>query len=574
MNFKNIAIKTMAAVMAFGFISLAGSTVARAASTNITFSGVEESAAIKEGYTHWAVVKEVLDENKKSFSVDGKHYKAEEVFSVEEKKIDLSFLNKNKDNIIAVGKGDTFAGSEAWEIKAIPKQSKGFHAAYVGAKTDNKVMLKDKEITSNNYINGNDYGFLVATNGTDEYNLKTAKTVQIKLGNGDWQMLNIFFGLGADANIDDSDNKADKTMATLLQSGSTVYLRIPGSADAWPSKEVKVKFDKLKKAPKLTVDTAKGVVNFKKGQEYKLQKGTADAGAWKPVDGKKTFAELTINDLTSDYTIYVRDAAKGKKAASKEAKVALKKQDKVTLQTLTKSGFLITDELDFQVKFPYDIKKGATFINKKGTEYEYFLLDSADENTLPPADAKWHKIKAGKQDKKVATKFKESRTNVKFAADLSKGNAYGEKNENLRIFVRKAGSKQSKLDGSAFLPSNTSKTDGVATFKIVNDIGTITAADASPSGSVKAKKDITTKIDVSIDKLVSKKGVTPKIVITEKLSGVTVKASKITKQGVAAPITVKASKSAFKAANTYKLKFKIFIEGAEKEVTVTYTITE
>lgn len=573
MNLKKIVIKTMAIAMTFGFVSLVNVGTAKAAAAAVTFDGVKEQIKVT-GYTHWGVAKEV-DEKKKDFTVGTKHYKVDEVLEVVGGSIDLSFLSKGKDAIIAVGKKEVFTTEGAWTVKEIAKQNKSFKVGFVSKKeASGKVSFNGVEIVNTDFIDGNEFGTLAATDGETAaaYNLKTAKKVEAKLGNGDWQMLNVLFGAGEDDAITDANNKADPVFATLLQNGSTVSFRIPGSDSAWPSKEVKVKFEKQKKAPRLTVDTTKGVVNFKKGQEYKVTRNTTEDTNWNVATGKMTFKDLNITGEV-DVKIKVRDAAKDKKVASKIGEITLTKQAKVDVSAITTTGDFIAGKLSLNMKVPYDIKKGAEILNKdKDNEYEYFIIDNNSAEAVPPVEAKWHKIKAAKENKKKVVV--PGKSSLKFSKDLSKGNAYGETNTNLKIFVRTAGTKQDKTTGNAKLPGLTNKDNGKATLVIADSKGSITA-EATTTVAGNPKKEYTSSIAISTDKLF-KDGYKPKVKITEKLSGVSVKVSKLKKAGTggSGTITVKASKSAFKDVGNFNFKFTVTIEGVSKDLTVTYNITK
>lgn len=568
MNFKKMISKTLVFTLALGLISFTSPNNTKAAES-ITFVGTEEKATVEE-YTHWGIAKEV-DEKKADFkdATTEKHFKVDEVAPVEGGVIDLSFLSKKKANYVAVGKGSNFESGSAWKVLAIPGQNSDFKAAFVQVSADgSKAIFGTTEIDGANVYKAKELGALaVIDKEGNPVNLSTlGKNYEISMGqSGNWTQLNQFFGGSEDA-APAADAQV-KAISRLVQTGADAYIRLKGSDTAWNSKAVKVKFTKTAKAPKVVVDTAKGEVKFKKGQEYKLYDAAgataAATGAWTQADGKKTFAELSI-DLTKDLTLEVRDAATAKKTASKVTKIKLTKQTKPSLTALTTSGALIASALNLEMKLPYDIKKGATIINSTKTEYEYAI--TAD-GSAPKADHKWVKIKAGKQDKKKPDVTVPAKTSVKYSKD-GKANTYTDTNENAKIYVRLAGSKQDKKDGSATLPSEA----GDATFKIANETRTLTLNDFAVAAKVKTEKSHNENL--TINKL-HKAGSKAKIKVTEKLPGVSVKVGNF--KNTTAVVTVKVSKSAFKdvpSGGTATLKFKLTHEGAEKEVTVTFNVSK
>lgn len=563
-------IKGMAFAFALSCISFAAPQTARAAE-DFTFAGDTEKLTTTK-YKFWGVAKEV-DAKKADFEKDGKYYKLDEVAPVEGGAIDLSFLNKKKENIIALGEVESFTDASKWIVKPISAQNTNFKAAFLKLDGE-KVTVGGKDVEKAKTYSNADLGAFAVVDGDTVLECKKPddfKKVEVKLGrNGEWVQLNQFFGGSAEAAP--ADGAPDKVIARLSQGGADLAVRLKGNATNWASKEVKVKFTKQGKAPNLVVDTAKGMINFKKGQEYRVALDAADIAtvAWKKVEGKLDFKAADAGlDGTKDAKIQVRDAATVKKPASKIATVELKKQDAVTAAELTKAGDLVAGKLKLVVKVPYDLKKGAYIENSTKDEYEIYI---ASDGTKPAATAKWIKVKAGKADKKTPTKIVPSKTNLKYSKTAAV-NAYTDTNENAKIFVRLAGTKQNKVDGSVKLASPDG--DGKA-FKLAAEQGNFTnPADFEVAGKIKT--EIIKTVDIAFSKLF-KDGVAPKITVTDKVSGVTVKASKMKKTGEAGngKLTVKVSKSAFKTAPTAapKLKFKIFLEGVEKEVTVTLNITQ
>lgn len=560
MNFKKTFIKSAAFALALGFIGFLSPQVTKAATAaaTATFDGVEEKITTT-GNKFWGIAKEV-DEKKKDFSAGGKFYKVDEVLPIENNTIDLSFLNQGKQNILAIGQQEAFDDTK-WAVKIIEPQNKNFKAGFLKIEGGN-VTLGTVTIPEGQTLKDDELGAFAAANGDAIVNVggADAAKVEVKVGKiGRWIPANTFFGSG--------DN-AKATIKRLIQGGTEVTARYVGVKEAsgvigaWASKEVKFKFPKQGKAPKVVVDTAKSEIKLKKGQEYKLYDTDAPS-AWTPSEGKKTFAELSI-DLTKDLTLEVRDAATAKKPASKITVIKLTKQTAPTVQALTTTGALITGVLNLDMKLPYDIKKGATIINSSKNEYEYAI--TADGKT-PAADHKWLKIKPGKDDKKNPVKTIPSKTSVKYLKDASKGNGYGDTNTTAKIYVRLAGTKQDKNDGSAKLPSPA----GDAKFIIANEDRSLTLDGFEVAAKVKTEKIHTASLE--IDKL-HKKGSKPKVKILDKVPGVSVKIGNF--KDLVAPVTVKVSKSAFKdvPSPSPTLKFKVFHEGAEKEVSVTFAITK
>lgn len=582
MNFKKTLIKSMAFALALGFLSVATPKIARA-DDSLTFVGAEEKATV-QGYKYWGVAKEVKDEKKADFSYQGKFYKVDEVSEIVSGSIDLSFLNKKSVNIIAVGKVESFKSTEnPWIVKEIAGQSKKFNAGFVNLVSE-VAKIGTVDVPKGQTYHDSELGAFAVVNDTAAINLSqnnSAKTVEIKSGkSGIWVDANLFFGA---ASADEVPNEAaQKAVITrLTQHGANLAVRLKGTDTSWPSNEVKVKIAKQGKAPKLTVDTTKGVVNFKKGQEYKLAlEGTQLTDAqWTDADGKKNFtgdSSLGI-DGSKNVTIQVRDKATAKKAPSKITTVTLKKQAGFKVEALTKGGVLVADALTLVTKLPYDISKGAHIENKTEKEYEYVITYGA---AVPTADAKWIKIKPGKKDKKKPAVIKPSKTAVKFSKE-QKDNTYTISNENAKIYVRLAGTKQDKKDFSAMLPSPVSSeinnTSGSNTFKLANDQGAFTKPENTIAISGKANTAITKEQEIAFSNLF-KDGSTPKITVTDKVNGVSVKASKMKKTGTgnqaAGKLTIKVSKTAFKSATSAPVpfKFNLNLEGVELKVTVNITI--
>lgn len=565
MNFKKMISKTLAFALALGLISFTSPNHTKAAES-ITFVGAEEKATV-EVYTHWGIAKEV-DEKKADFkdATTEKHFKVDEVAPVEGGVIDLSFLSKKKANYVAVGKGSNFESGSAWKVLSIPGQNSDFKVAFVQVNADgSKAIFGTTEIEVAKVYNGKELGALAAVDKEGvAVDLKAnGKDYEISMGkSGNWIQLNQFFGGSQDAAP--AAEAQEKAISRLVQTGADVYIRAKGTSAAWASKEIKVKFGKQAKAPKVVVDTTKNEVKFKKGQQYKVYETGQDApGTWETADGKKTFEQLSI-DLTKNITLEVRDAATPKKTASRVATINLTKQDAPTVVALTTSGALIANALNLEMKLPYDITKGASIINSTKNEYEYAITP---DGSAPKADHKWVKIKAGKPDKKKPDVTVPAKTAVKYSKD-SKANTYTDTNENAKIYVRLAGSKQDKKDGSATLPSEA----GDATFKIANETRTLTLNDFAVTAKVKTEKSHNENL--TINKL-HKAGSKAKIKVTEKLPGVSVKVGNF--KDTTAVVTVKVSKSAFKdvpSGGTATLKFKLTHEGAEKDVTVTFNVSK
>ncbi|MGP1434800.1 MAG: hypothetical protein ACTTKP_11040 [Catonella sp.] len=577
MNFKKTMIKGMAFAFTLGCIGFVAPKTVSAADFDFVLN-LEKATTTK--YKFWGVAKEV-DEKKSDFTSDGKYYKVDEVTPVEGGTIDLSFLNKKNNNLIALGEVESFtAAGKPWIVKSINSQKTAFKADFIKLEND-KVTVGGKEVTKAQTYSNGDLGAFAAVDGDSVLDItkpEVFKTIEVKLGKTcDWVQLNQFFGGAADAAP--GEGIPSKVIAGLSQAGADVVVRLKGTDTAWASKEVKVKFTKQAKAPKITVDTAKGMINFKKGQEYKI--GLNDAGAatiaddanWADISGKVAFKGGNLNlgiDGTKNALIQVRDKATAKKPASKITEIVLSKQEAVTVEELTKAGGLVTDKLDLVVKVPYDLKKGAYIENKTKVEYEIAIKN---DGKVPDATTKWIKVKAGKDNKKK-NEIIPSKTNLKYSTAKS-DNTYGDDNSAAKIFVRLAGTKQDKVDGSVKLPSPDG--EGKA-FKLAADKGEFTKPDDALTVEGKIKSEIIKTEDIKFSKLF-KDGVAPKITVTDKVSGVTVKASKMKKatDGTGSgKLTIKVSKSAFKAAptNAPKLKFKILLEGVEKVVTVTLNITK
>lgn len=565
MNLKKLVAKTLVFAMAMTFVPAVNMGTAKAAApSDLAFNGVEGTLSTTAG-KFWGVAKELKDKKKANLEVAGKFYLVTDVQPVVGDVIDLSSFGSTKDTIIAVGSQAEVKDAE-WTVKTIKAGSKSFVVGYFADKTGANI----KKVSVANAVGGA-YGYLGAVDTGSkatpaaEVKLKENEDkIEVKQGNGNWKKVKEYF------DGDTKDENVTKKLQMLAQRGGTLTFRQLGGNDTWPSKEVKVKIVGQAKAPNAKVDPVKSEVGLKKGMEYRIAlEADPDAGdKWQTADKKMTLAELKDKtdaagkiDGTKDATIEVRTGATSKKIASKVSKYTLKKQDKPTLVALTAGGDLIAGKLELKVKTPYDIKKGAELINKD-TDHEYEVYVSQD-GTAPAANAKWTKIKAPKDAAKP------TKGALKYSASL-KPNTYTDNNTNAKIYVRYPGSVDKKT-GVITMASAMAE----QTFKLakVEQAVTMTPANGEITVVAKTAKDATVKFEITN---IVKFGGSPKIKVTSPLTGVAVKAGKVTQKAATTTgeieLAVKVTDKAFPEAisGTKDLKFTLTYEGVSQEFTLKF----
>lgn len=565
MNFKKTLAKSLVVAMALGLVPVANLQTAKAAAPTISFDK-DTNMMTASGAKYWGVAKEVKDEKKSNLTIGDKYYS---VSNVDEYPggVDAYGVLKGKTGIIAIGNKSELSNTE-WAVKEVNAADSTFKIGVVATKgaVYNKVKTE--------YGIGGDYGVLVATVGKTpkEVNIKASEeAIQVKLNDGSWQTVKKFFGKN-NGSESVEDASVSSKLKIISQSGSTLSFRLGAVSDnsgkylAFPSKEVKLKVSGNPKAPALKVDTNKDTISLKKGMEYQVKEsGEPDATKWKTVPATAktmTFADLGV-DKTKDQIVFARTAATTKKLASKVATLNLKKQSAPSDITgdITASGKAFTTaKLTFETKVVYDITKGATLTNTSDKDYEYFI--AWDGEKVDASKVKWLNLKAPKDAKKptVAT--------IKFSKE-NKENTYGSAKKS-KLFVRLAGTKQNK-SGVATMSS----ASGAATLKIadVSQALTVSGTPNSTSGaiSVGVKEAANVDLTVKVSNL-QKNGVAPKIKLTSKQKGVTVKSDKFNNGSAVLHIKVSdkafVDEAAFTGAN---ISFTYDIEGVKETFKYTFS---
>lgn len=540
---------------------------ARAEGTATSFEGSTGLVSVDAAKKVWSFAKIAKTEKNANLKLDTGStagiYTITEVNPIVDNKIDLSFAKKNKEILLAIGKStdivDGFYKANEWEILKIAPENGTFKVQYVSTEpTDNS-----------NFAISSKHGYIVATDGGNAYDLKTANKakVEVRTESSDWATLDKYFLKGGQ--VDGSDK-----LEMLTQSGAKLFFRIAGTtttddaAGTWPSKEVSIKIAAQDKAPKISVNNAKAEINFKKDTLFNTSENTNVPSTWKTAPGKVSFNDASLNannpGIAGDKTLYlfVKNPANGKKIESKLSMLKLTHQDKVTVTELTdkQSGVLTgsdSDGVSFSLKIPYDLSKGGTLSNTSAKDYEVLLTG---ENT-PPANAKWLTLKAKNK------KGKAGKLNLKYSAD-NKLNTFGPASH---IFIRLPGDKKPinnelkmyspASEKKAFVPVKVTQTIELPEFTAINyTVGT----EAKLTGTVTFKK-------------LYKDGLKLKVKVEKAPKGVKIKLDKLKKssENGTAKIELVISKNAVKKAadmTDREVVFELSGEGAAPlKTTVTIT---
>lgn len=556
MNFKKTVAKSLIVAMALGLVPVANLQEAKAQGPTITLNS--EGVATAANAKFWGIAKEVKDEKKSNFKSGDKFYSISDLQEYVDG-VDAYTALKGKAGVLAIGNKAEVSTSE-WTLKEIGAGDSTLKVGIVATKSAvfNKVQVKSGL--------GGDSGVLVATIGKTpaEVNLKTSgDAVEVRLANGNWQTVKAFFGSSNDI----TDDTVNKKLKMLGQSGSQLLFRLKGQEWFFAGKEVKVKAQGPANAPALKVDTNRDTISLKKGMEYQVKdSGDAEAGKWKTVPATAktlTFADLGV-DKTKDQIVFARTAATTKKLASKVARLTLKKQDKpsdITGDSTATGKAFATSKITFSTNVAYDIKKGATITNESDKDYEFFV--AWDGGKVDASKIKWVSLKAPKDPKKP------TKASVKFS-ETDKPGTYGGA-EKSKLFVRLAGTKQDK-NGIATMASASNA--AVLKLKKVDQALTVSEGATATKASITVAatgQAFTTNIKVTVKNL-QKKGVAPKIKITGKVNGVTVKSEKFKDDGTAM-LTINVSNKAFKdeASLGAKLAFTYSIEGVNENFEYTFS---
>jgi hypothetical protein len=183
---------------------------------------------------------------------------------------------------------------------------------------------------------------------------------------------------------------------TLTAYGSTIYFRVMGSANVFPSAEAKLKIGKKANAPKVVIDGAKMTIKFPKDIEILKADGSWDnkliAAAGETINMSATdFGSKygALGTLTKGISFAVRSVATDKKATSKIAIVELAGQLSIDDAT-TKIAGKVTVSTEKDSK---GITKFIKVKNGSSVDIEYFIADKADATTTD----KWIKLAVGKE---------------------------------------------------------------------------------------------------------------------------------------------------------------------------------
>ena len=375
--------------------------------------------------------------------------------------VDLSFLKASKPSYIRVyGSSEERKASPVYTVNAQPKK---ISVKYTAGKDLDKApwaaySVDKAELKSDAEVAAYEYRTLY---GSDFYDLDTLdqKTAEV-------------------AGTTIIVRKAAVT------SGSAVD-RAPASAEA------KVKIPAAPKAPKVTIDYAKGSIKLPKSVE--VQVITTGGAISKDNDGTTTWVDATstamdqiailglfnvkdigttteaTNIAKNGFTLVVRTKA-GKKAASNPAIVPIKKVDSI-VENATENK-LTVGEGTSPATLTWEVKNNGVEYTATGASFEY------EDN------GKWKAIKTGKA------------VLVKYSTNAEK-----------KVNVRKAGVKAGKTEPGSF-PSEIKEitlgvyTAAIASVEVTIPDGTTVTAGKSITCTAKVKdvdgKDVTTGITWSV----------------------------------------------------------------------------
>ena len=570
MNFKKTIAKSLVVAMALGMVPVANLQTAKAAQATVTFekaTGYAKSGTAK----FWGLAKEDPKKGKGSVEISGKFYKITNIQELAAG-IDVYSVLKGKAGIIAAG------------VKAVPDADWGI-LEMPAVETTLKVQM----VASTGAVKGlaggakkalgGDYGYLVGTVGKKDLKevdwAASKAAIQVKLNDGGWETLDNFFGT-----VDNTGVNGKLHM--FGQSGSTLSFRLAAGEKSLPSKEAKLKVTGQAKAPSVKIDVNKDTTTIKKGIEWQVVEGDAEANKdnWKLSTASKG---LGLDELGLDkdkiQTVLVRTGATVKKLASKVGRITLNKPankltitgDKIetTGSAITKDGKVVAV---VESALAYDITKGATLTNVGKDDIEYTLVrEGAKADKL-----KWSTLKAPKDEKKP------TKATLKFSA-TAKDNTWNT-DKKTKLFVRLGGVKQDKNNvatrsgisaGAVVALSNIAQkltfkasttTDNTANSTITANAGTTTAAITITTG---AAAKFTIKANVS--NVVGKKPSSAKVKANGLPKGITFKVGKIDPATGDFDIELAVNKNTFKTdvtATTAEFSFKF--EGIDGSFKVSF----
>lgn len=568
MNFKKTIAKSLVVAMALGMVPVANLQTAKAAVTNLKINGATGIATATDG-KFWGIAKVDPKGGKGSIKIGDKSYKISNIqeFAGE---IDAYSVLKGKAGVIAVG--EKAVPDATWKVVEIAAAESTFKAQIVASKGAIKGLTGAAQ-----HALGGDYGYLVGTVGkkeVKEVNWSASKAaIEVKLNDGSWSDFDKFFG-------DATDEKVTAKLKAYGQNGSTLTFRIKGADNVWASKESKVKVTGQAKAPSVKIDVNKDTTTIKKGIEWQVVEGDAEANKdkWKLSTASKGLglAELGL-DKDKVQTVLVRTGATAKKLASKVGRVTLNKPAAALALGEADGGNKVIKATGSAIKegntvlatvestLAYDITKGATLTNTSKKDIEYALVTDGKVDKF-----KWNTLKAAKDEKKP------TKAALKYSKD-NKANTWSNDGKT-KLFVRLAGVKQDKNNvatlsgvsaGAVMALTNVAQkltfksgtTDNAANSTIDVTNGSTTAAIKITTGA--AAKFV---IKANVSKVVSAKGGSPKVKATDLPKGVTFKAGKIDPATGDFNIDVVISKNTFKTdVPTTEAKFSFKFEGINED---------
>lgn len=576
MKLNKTVAKTMVFALGLGAFSLLGGYTAKATTATVPDlskltldTGIESfKIGTSSNINYWGVAKEARSEKSANLVIGDAKYTVTDVNPVVDNIIDLSSFPKTKKLMIAVGTSEK-VGNTDWKVQTLDAASKDFVVEYLSVDATNGKKVKN--ITAaDNKLGKAEVGFLVAANSkegtaldlTDE---DVIDNIEVQQGDGAWAALETVFG-------GKTSEKVAEKLPTYVATGKTLKFRLK-TANKWNTNVSVLKINPLQKAPAVKFDVVKGVTNLKKGMEVKVAvKDASGTASYADATDKMDFTALSVYGAagfeSKGGTITVRTKATDKKLASKEVVYTIEKQAAPTVtatDNVSKNDGVISNEVSVALKVLYDVKKGAVLTNKSDKDYEYFVSYTGAN---PDKNTKWKKL--AKQKTKGKT-TKPTDVSLKYSA-TEKVDAYG--GDATKIFLRLAGQKQ--VGNHVVLASPFAgeklKFGKIAQTFIPSGTGTTNATTAI---TVKKATAGTYKIDFALTNLQKKKS-SPKLKITKKVNGVSLKADKfVTATGNdKSSVTLKFSKSAFKTAGNHSLVFTISAEGATHDQTVNINVTD
>lgn len=298
-------------------------------------------------------------------------YEAAEFDGNGKAEVDLSWVNRKKEQVLCVATGASIADIKPYTV--VLKAQDILKVTYAGT-------LDAKDAKAPNVVGNADEGYLTFTTGT-KTDVKTvsAAAVAYRTTNGKWQ---------AATGID---------LAYYSKKGATLQMCIVADDTAVTpaGKIVNVKIKAKSKAPNVTINYNDKTVAVPKNVQCSVDKGKTWTNA---VDAKANvgFGAYGWNGAT-EKTVYFRTAGDAKKAASKIKYVAIKKEETTfaKLESPVSGAAVVaplptagSGKLDVRFKTVYKNDTALVFTNATNDIYQVAFAKKTDIKNYTSTDGK------------------------------------------------------------------------------------------------------------------------------------------------------------------------------------------